>query len=68
MHPQQIIDHYGAGSVSKAAERLGLSRQALYNWLDAGVVPQNWQSWFERDTDGKLRAIVRKPTELRNAT
>jgi hypothetical protein len=65
MSPQQIIDHYGAGNISKAADALELSRQTLYNWLEAKIVPQEWQSWIEQDTEGKLRAVVRKPNEAR---
>ena len=55
MTAKDLIDHYGAGSVHKAAIAAGVSHQSLYNWQESGV-PALYQVWFERLTAGKLRA------------
>jgi transposase len=65
MTPRQVIEHYGSGSVARASKALGVTRQTIYNWMQAGTVPQGWQSWCERDTAGKLRAVLQKPSEAR---
>ena len=58
MTPEQIVKHYGGRErrVEVAATALGLSRQAVYVWLQKGAVPPLWQRFVELDTRGKLRA------------
>ncbi len=53
----QVIEHYGRGSILKAQQRIGkVSRQTIYNWKAKGEIPELWQLWFERDTAGHLKA------------
>jgi hypothetical protein len=59
MSPKQIVEHYGDGSVHRAAKKSGVSHTTLYNWLSDGKVPDLWQVWFERDTAGTLKADVK---------
>ena len=65
MTPKQVIAHYGDGRIQHAAGKLGVTRQTIYNWIDADAVPANWQAWIERDTNGRLRAQIDKPSEAR---
>jgi hypothetical protein len=63
MTPRQIITHYGGNpnAVAAAAERIGVTRQCVYNWRKTGRVSAQWQSWAEKDTKGRLRADGKKP-------
>lgn len=57
MEPRQVIAHYGGGpeKVSAAAVALGVTRATLYNWINAGAVPDLWQRFIELDSRGTLR-------------
>lgn len=43
---RQIVREMGGGSVAKAAAAMGVSRQAIYNWLNARKVPALYQDRF----------------------
>lgn len=45
MKPDDVLDHYG--SVDKAAEELGVSIGAIYQWRTAGTIPPLRQSDIE---------------------
>lgn len=65
VNPADLIEHYGQGSIAKAAPAMQVTRQTLYNWQAAGKVPLLWQVWFERDTAGRLKADVGTILEAR---
>lgn len=44
------------GSIAKAAERLGVHRQAVYEWKKRGVIPEGQQYKIEVLTNGALKA------------
>ena len=44
------------GSIAKAAERIGVHRQAVYEWKKRGVIPEGQQYKIEVLTDGALKA------------
>jgi Bacterial regulatory protein, Fis family len=57
MTPDQVIEHFG-GTIAKAAERLKVTRQTLYNWKRTGVVPGAWQAWCEHESGGALKQVI----------
>lgn len=63
MTPQDVVDHYGNGNVHRAAIQLGLSRQAIHQWLRDEYVPLDWQHWIEKDTAGRYKADPRRPND-----
>ena len=54
MDPRAVIDHFG--SLPKAAAALGVSRAAIYQWLEAGLVPELRAYQIQVITDGALQA------------
>lgn len=56
----QVIEHFGRNrgrppSGRTAAQKLGLTGQAVNRWRRAGI-PRWWQQIIERRTRGKLKA------------
>lgn len=54
MTPKQAIKHFG--TISKLARALGLSNPSIYDWLNAGEIPEARQYQIELATCGALRA------------
>jgi len=54
MDPQAVIDHFG--SITKAAEALGVKYQAVHNWRQAGKVPPVRQWQIQAITAGRFQA------------
>lgn len=54
MKPNEIINHYG--SPVKAAYKIGVSLQAVHNWINNGKVPRLSQLAIQTLTRGKLKA------------
>lgn len=50
---QDIIDFYGSGI--NAANAIGVTRQAVYQWRSSGSVPIGRQYEYESKTDGALK-------------
>ena len=44
------------GSVRAAAQRFGITHQAIYAWKSAGTIPLRAQKHIQAETRGKLRA------------
>lgn len=63
MTPNDIIQHYGNGSVPDAAIKLRLTRQTLHMWIRDNWIPLAWQHCIERDTAGRLKADPRWPND-----
>ena len=57
MTPEHIIKHYG--SVIAAARAVGVTRRTVYDWIELGAVPWQWQCAYQVATDGKLKAEER---------
>ena len=55
MTPQEVIDWAG-GTQQKAADRIGITRNAIARWVMAGKVPPLRQAAIEVLTGGELRA------------
>jgi len=51
---EELVDHFG--SVPVVADELGLSRVAVYKWVNNDRIPTIRQCQIERMTDGKLIA------------
>ena len=58
---KQIVREMGAGSVTKAAAAMGVSRQAIYNWLRDKQVPELYRDRFE------VRKARQKPQDRAGA-
>ncbi len=54
MTPDQAIQHFG--SISKLARALGLANPTIYDWLNAGAIPEPRQYQIELATCGRLQA------------
>lgn len=54
MKPHELIDHYG--NAPRAAEQLGVTKQAVYKWRDQGFIPFNTQYRIQVITQRKLVA------------
>ena len=50
----QVIEYYGG--ISKTAEALGISYQAVSQWADKNKVPTGRQFQIQIETKGKLTA------------
>lgn len=55
MTTQDIIDFYGSGK--NAADALGISRQAVYQWKSRDSIPLARQYEYEVKTGGALKAV-----------
>lgn len=55
MNTDQILQHYG--SPSEAARKLGVRRQAFYEWRENGI-PFTRQIGIEARTRGTLKADI----------
>jgi DNA-binding transcriptional regulator YdaS (Cro superfamily) len=55
MNTELIIKHFG--NQRKMALRLGVSRQAVGEWLKLGTIPANRAIQIEKITNGELKAI-----------
>ncbi|EBX0279843.1 hypothetical protein ZM01_003921 [Salmonella enterica subsp. enterica serovar Oranienburg] len=54
MKPEELIRHFG--DVEKAAEGVGVTPCAVYQWLAAGVIPPLRQSDIEVRTAYQLKS------------
>lgn len=54
MKPDELIRHFG--DVEKAAEGVGVTPTAVYQWLQAGKIPRLRQSDIEVRTAYKLKS------------
>lgn len=56
MNIDQILQHFG-GSPTEAARKLGVRRQAIYEWRENGI-PYTRQIGIQNRTAGKLKASI----------
>jgi len=54
MNPKQVIEHFGG--IPRVAEALGLKAPTIYDWIEAGEVPEARQYQIEMASNGMLRA------------
>ena len=54
MTPQELIDYFGSQSAAAAA--LGITQPSVWDWLQAGEIPESRQYQIQLATDGALRA------------
>lgn len=54
MSPKQVIDFFGG--IPRVADALGLKAPSIYDWVEAGEVPEARQYQIEMATGGALRA------------
>lgn len=54
MTPQQAIAHFE--SLPKLAKALGVAPASVYDWLNAGSIPETRQYQIELATGGALKA------------
>lgn len=59
---KDLKQHFG--SIAKAAECLGIHRQAVYEWGKRGAIPEGQQYKIEVLTGGALKANRDNATEL----
>lgn len=62
MTAQDVIEHFGRGSVAETARRLGMSRQGIYWWVNHGIRYRT-QEWIELRSGGALKA--ERPSEVK---
>ncbi|BBM28172.1 MULTISPECIES: Cro/CI family transcriptional regulator [Enterobacter cloacae complex] len=55
MKPEELVRHFG-DDVAKAAEGVGVTPGAVYQWLQAGEIPPLRQSDIEVRTAYKLKS------------
>lgn len=55
MTAQEIVDHYGEGSVYEAAKAIDVTPAVIYIWLKNGV-PEGRQAILQIKSKGKLKA------------
>jgi len=53
MDIEQVIEHFGG--VMQVAERLGVTRQSVYDWRKSGKIPFARQAQIELETDGHFK-------------
>ena len=53
MNIEEVIEHFGG--VMQTALRLGVSRQAVYDWRKSGVIPFARQAQIELESDGAFK-------------
>jgi hypothetical protein len=51
----QVLDHYGG--ITRTADALAISYQAVHQWADKGEVPAGRQWEIQAQTKGKLTAV-----------
>ncbi len=68
MKPDELITYYG--TVEKAAAALGVTIDAVYKWLKAGVIPAMRQSDIEVKSDRALLSdfTLKRRQEITNKT
>lgn len=54
MTPNQVIEHFDG--IPKAAKALGITYQAIQQWILKGEVPEGRQYQIELLTNGQLKA------------
>jgi len=57
MTVNQVLDHFGG--INKTAKALGISYQAVRQWVDKGEVPEGREWQIQALTKGKLKADPR---------
>lgn len=62
MTADDIIQHFGAGSVRKTSKLTGVSPQLLRYWRKEGV-PLKHQARFEAETGGALKVAYHQPKQ-----
>jgi DNA-binding transcriptional regulator YdaS (Cro superfamily) len=58
MTPQDVMTHYG--TAGRAAEKLGVSVETVYQWSKRGYVPAGRQALIQIATRGRLRVSKRR--------
>jgi len=53
MNIEKVIEHFGG--VVQMAIRLGVTRQAVYDWRKSGKIPFARQAQIELETDGAFK-------------
>jgi len=53
MNIEEVINYFGG--VVQTALRLGVSRQAVYDWRKSGVIPFARQAQIELESDGHFK-------------
>jgi len=53
MDIEKVIEHFGG--VVQMAIRLGVTRQAVYDWRKSGKIPFARQAQIELETDGAFK-------------
>jgi len=53
MNIEEVINHFGG--VCQTAVRLGVSRQAVYDWRKSGTIPFARQAQIELESDGHFK-------------
>jgi len=53
MNIEQVIEYFGG--VVQTAVRLGVTRQAVYDWRKSGKIPFARQAQIELETDGHFK-------------
>lgn len=53
MHIEEVITHFGG--VMQTAMRLGVTRQAVYDWRKSGKIPFARQAQIELETNGHFK-------------
>ena len=54
MKPKDVVKHFGG--IVQTAEALGVTRQAVYMWLDRKKIPYQRACQIEINTRGALKA------------
>lgn len=54
MNPQKVIKHFGG--IPATATALGIKAPSIYEWLEAGNVPELRQYQIQLATNSKFRA------------
>ena len=65
MKPDELITHYG--SVEKAADAIGVTIGAVYQWLASGEIPKLRQSDIEVKSGYALLSDFTKQRHKKNA-
>jgi hypothetical protein len=53
MDIEQVIEHFGG--VMQTAERLGVTRQSVYDWRKIGKIPFARQAQIELESGGEFK-------------
>lgn len=62
MEYKELVRHFGG--LSKAARKLGITRQTVYAWNQRNRIPSRWQVRIERISKGELLADAESKREV----